>query len=66
MVAERAGEQRVQITGHLLLGRRLPLALSTAHRVEVTLFKERRQKCVVFFLMHTPDGLVWFHTHDSV
>ena len=39
MVAERAGEERVQITGHLLLGRRLPLAFSTAHRVKVTLVK---------------------------
>jgi len=54
VVAERAGEERVQITGHLLLGRRFPLALSTAHRVKVTLKRNVVQSALVFFLMHTP------------
>ena len=35
MVAERAGELSVQVTGHLLLWWRFPLALPTAHRVRV-------------------------------
>lgn len=56
MVAERASEERVQITGHLLLGRRFPLALSTAHRVKVAQKAKQNvvQSALVFFLMHTP------------
>lgn len=56
MVAERAGKLRLQITGHLLFGRRLSFRFATTHSSQVCPCERKKEKGGL-----DKDGVQWRH-----